>query len=372
MFLNRRLFAVMHKEFIHIINDKMTLIVVILLPIFQLIIFGYALNMELQTIQMQVVDMDHSISSRHLIEEFQGSQYFEVTVTNNSIPITEEMFLSGKTKAIFIIPQGFSVYAQRKALTDVQLLIDASDPNAANLVRIYCMGVVNSFNAKYRMNSNQQQGLPFNVSHSIWYNPDLKSSYFFVPGILAMLLVMISALLTSITLAREKELGTMEQILVSPIQSGELIIGKVMPYILLAFLDACLVLGVGMLLFHVPFIGSFILCAFLTLLYIITALSLGILISTIAKSQQTALMFALVATLLPTLMLSGFIFPIRSMPIILQSLSYLVPAKYFLMIIRGILIKGNTLSELYYPAAFLVIMSSFMLTLAWKRFKTHS
>ncbi len=376
MLFNRRMFAVMHKEFIHIINDKMTLAVVILLPIFQLIIFGYALNMELQTVQMQVIDMEHSMASKQLIEEFQGSKYFHVIMTQDPISVVEQTFLSGKTNAILIIPKDFSESFQRIALTDVQLLIDASDPNAANLVKIYSLGVINSFNSKYRLKSvlqpSIQPELPFSISHSVWYNPDLKSSYFFVPGILAMLLVMISALLTSIALAREKELGTMEQILVSPIRSEEIIFGKVMPYILLAFLDACLVLCVGIFLFQVPFNGSLILCVFLTLLYIITALSLGILISTIAKSQQTALMFALVATLLPTLMLSGFIFPIRSMPVILQGMSYFVPARYFLMIIRGILIKGNTLAELSFPAICLVIMSSFMLTIAWKRFKTHS
>ena len=163
----------------------------------------------------------------------------------------------------------------------------------------------------------------------------------------------------------------MEQILVSPIRSWEIIIGKVVPYVLLAFIDACLVLVIGMLLFHTPFQGSVIDCAVLTLLYIITALSLGILISTIAQTQQTALMFALALTLLPTLMLSGFIFPIRSMPFLLQVISYIVPAKYYLMIIRGIMIKGNSLSELYIPAIFLLIMSVGMLSIAWKRFKTH-
>jgi ABC-2 type transport system permease protein len=377
MIWNSRIFAVMHKEFIHIINDKITLGVVILLPIFQLIIFGYALNMELQNVQLQIIDQDHSIASHNFSEEFSHNKYFTVSLNPKPIMEAYNEFLSGKTKAILIIPKDFSSDIKRRSVTDVQLLIDSSDPNAASLVRIYSLAVVNSFNTKYGMKNNglntvPRTVLPFKISHSVWYNPDLKSSYFFVPGLLAMLLVMISALLTSIALTREKELGTMEQILVSPIRSGEIIFGKVLPYILLAFLDACLVLVVGIFLFHIPFNGSIFLCALLTILYIITALSLGILISTIAKSQQTALMFALVATLLPTIMLSGFIFPIRSMPIILQGISYLVPARYFLMIVRGILIKGNTLNELYGQAIFLFIMSSFMLSVAWKRFKTHS
>jgi ABC-2 type transport system permease protein len=371
MIFNHRFIAVIHKEFIHIINDKMTLLIVILLPVFQLIIFGYALNMELQTVQMQVIDMDNSIASQHLIDEFSHSKYFQVTINQNLLSRTEEAFLSGKSKAILLIPQNFSINTKRKTFTDVQLLIDASDPNAASLVKLYSLGVINTYNARYGLLSAMKSSLPFQVSHSVWYNPDLKSSFFFVPGILAMLLVMISALLTSIALTREKELGTMEQILVSPIRSGEIIFGKVTPYILLSFLDACLVLGIGMMLFHIPFHGSIILCALLTLLYIVTALSLGILISTIAQTQQAALMMALMITLLPTIMLSGFIYPIHSMPVLLQWVSSIVPAQYFLMIIRGILIKGNTLAELYFPTIVLLFMSIVMLSVAWKRFKTH-
>jgi ABC-2 type transport system permease protein len=193
-----------------------------------------------------------------------------------------------------------------------------------------------------------------------------------VPGILAIILVMISALLTSITITREKELGTMEQILVSPISSGEIILGKVIPYILLASFDALLVLGLGILLFGIPFTGSILLFVFLTMLYIFTSLSLGILISTVTQNQQTAMMFAIAITLLPTLMLSGFIFPVLAMPKLLQYVSYIVPAKYYLMIVRGILIKGNGLAELWHPALFLAVMAFFMLIIAWKKFRTHS
>jgi len=365
--LNSRVFAVMKKEFIHILNDKMTLMIVIMLPILQLIIFGYALNMEIQHIDMQVIDYDRTISSNSLIDEFSHSSYFHVESNTSFISNIERYLYSGKAKAILIIPKDFSEMLKRDSQISVQLLIDASDPNSANLIKIYCQAVLSKYNIKH----GNIYTMPFTVSHSVWYNPDLKSSYFFVPGILAMLLVMISALLTSIAITREKELGTMEQILVSPIRSWEIIIGKVVPYILLAFIDACLVLLVGMLLFHIPFQGSVLDCTILTLLYIITALSLGILISTIAQTQQTALMFALAITLLPTIMLSGFIFPIRSMPLLLQAVSYIVPAKYYLMIIRGIMIKGNSLSELYVQAIFLLVMSVGMLSIAWKRFKTH-
>jgi len=196
----------------------------------------------------------------------------------------------------------------------------------------------------------------------------MKSTYFFVPGLVALILVMISALLTSITLTREKETGTMEQILVSPVKPIEIIVGKVLPYIFLAFLDGLMILLIGIFLFDVPFSGSYLLLMFLATLYIIVALSLGLMISATVKTQQVAMMIAISATLLPTVMLSGFIFPIESMPDVLQYVTYLVPAKYFIVIIRGIMLKSNTLFELTTQAAFLFVLAAVLLRRALHKF----
>lgn len=362
-----RIVSISRKEFLHIIRDPRTLMIVILMPVIQLVMFGYALNLEIQKVELAVVDYDHSPQSRQLIEQFSGSRFFEVFPYQGSLAEAENLFLERQARVILIIPQDFARKLARTPVTPVQILVDAVDPNAATLIRNYCSQVIVQFN----QNHGAQIPPPFGVRPTIWFNPDLKSAYFFVPGILALLLVMISALLTSITITREKELGTMEQILVSPVRPYEIIAGKVIPYIFLAFLDGSLILVLGILLFHVPFVGSLPLLALLTMLYIITALSLGLMISTIAKTQQVAMMAAVMVTLLPTVMISGFIFPIASMPRLLQLISYIIPARYFLFIVRGIMLKGNTAMQLMEPILFLATMSSVLLLISWKKFSVN-
>ncbi len=362
-----RLLSIARKEFLHIIRDPRTLMIIFIMPVIQLVMFGYALNMEIQRVDLAVVDYDRTLHSRRLVEQFEGSKFFQVFAHTAPLANVEELFLSRKARVILIISQDFGKAWQRSVSAPVQILVDASDPNAATIIRNYCNQVIQLFNQQY----GGQIPLPFEVRSAIWFNPDMKSTYFFVPGILALLLVMISALLTSITISREKELGTMEQILVSPVRPYEIILGKVIPYVFLAFMDGALILLIGAFLFEVPFIGSLPLLALLTTLYIITALSLGLMISTIAKTQQVAMMIAVIATLLPTVMLSGFIFPIASMPELLQWLSYIIPAKYYLVIVRGIMLKGNTVSQLLNQVFFLGAMSLVLLTASWRKFSVN-
>lgn len=362
-----RLLSISRKEFLHIIRDPRTLAIVFLMPVIQLVMFGYALNMEIQRVDVAVIDYDQSLHSRHLVEQFKGSKFFHAFFFDGTPEQAEEMFLTREARVIMIIPQDFGKKMFRNIYTPVQIIIDASDPNAAVNIQNYCNQVFLMFNQQY----GSQIPLPFEVRSSIWFNPDLKSVYFFVPGILALLLVMISALLTSITITREKETGTMEQILVSPVRPYEIILGKVIPYIFLAFMDASVILLIGIFLFDVPFIGSLFLLALLTTLYIITALSLGLMISTITKTQQVAMMFAVMITLLPTVMISGFIFPIASMPKLLQLISYIIPAKYYLVIVRGIMLKGNTIGQLLTPTVFLTIMSAILLIVSWRKFSVN-
>jgi len=331
------------------------------MPIIQLVIFGYAMNMELKQIKLAVYDHSQSTLSRQLIQNFSATETFHVSYPDTPESNLNNLFFSRRYSAALIIPYDFEQDLVRDKKAQVQLIIDASDPNAATLIKTYCTAVIGRFNKLEKVS-------PIDNRTNVLYNPDMKSAYFFVPGLIAMILVMISALLTSIAITREKELGTMEQILVSPIRSHEIVIGKVLPYIVLALMDALFILVVGMALFGVPFQGSFIVFLIFTLLYVLTALSLGLLISTVAPSQQAAMMMAITVTMLPTMMLSGFIFPIASMPKFLQLITWLVPAKYYLQIIRGIMLKGNNFSQLLQPMLALMIMTVGMLSLAVRRF----
>lgn len=365
--VQNRIVAIAKKEFLHILNDKRSLMIIIAMPIIMLILYGYALNMEIENVELAVIDNDRSTLSQNLIDEFRGSSFFKVFYHTGPFSELEELFMRREARAILIIDKHFSRNHQRQATTPVQIILDGSDPNAATLIRSYCAGIILSFNSKY----GGTLPVPFDIKPRIWYNPDFKSSYFFIPGLIALILIMISALLTSITITREKELGTLEQILVSPVKPHDIILGKVLPYIFLALLDGFLILILGMFMFDVPFKGSYLLLTLLSLLYILTSLSFGLMISTIVNTQQVAMMIAVAATLLPTIMLSGFIFPINSMPVILQYISYIVPAKYYIVIIRGILLKGNSVMQLLPQTAFLGILTLILLRNAVHRFSTN-
>jgi len=360
--MSKRIPAIIFKEVHHILRDPRTLMIVILMPILQLVIFGYAMNMELKSIRLGIYNQNRSAVSRAFIESFYATDNFAPILMQENPENLNTRFFERRLHAAIIIPSYFDTDLENNKLTTLQLIVDASDPNAATMIKNYCLAVVNMQNLA---------GLsePMKIQTSILYNPDQKSAYFFVPGLIAMILVMISALLTSIAITKEKELGTMEQILVSPISAHEIVIGKVLPYIAIAFVDALLILGLGMTVFGVPFYGSFGVFIVFTLLYVLMALSLGLMISTVAKSQQAAMMFAITITMLPTMMLSGFIFPIASMPKLLQLVTWLVPAKYYLQIIRGIMLKDNTFSQLIQPALILLLMTLVLLTIAIRRFK---
>lgn len=360
-----RMLAIARKEFLHILHDPRSLVIIFLMPLFQLVMFGYALNLEIKEVELAVVDYSHTNASRHLVEQFSGNGFFSVFYYTGRFEDLESLFLDRKARAILIIDADFAKNLQNRNVTPVQMLIDASDPNAATLIRNYCNQVILRFNDRHGANIPA----PFGVESTIWFNPDMKSAYFFVPGLLALLLVMVCALLTSITITREKEMGTMEQILVSPVRAHEIIIGKVLPYVLISLLIGLLIVVLGMVLFHVPFRGSYLLLTLLSLVYIVTALSVGIMISTITQTQQVAMMLALVATLLPTIVLSGFIFPIASMPLPLQILSNVIPAKFYLHIARGIMLKGNTFMQLLQPTLVLLFMTAVMLLIAKRKFR---
>jgi ABC-2 type transport system permease protein len=359
--------AVARKEFLHVVYDPRTLLIVFLMPVIQLLMFGYAMNLEVQHVDMAVLDLARTSESRALVQQFTGSRFFHPFYFDGPASGIEGLFKAEKARLALVIPSDFDRQLHGKAVIPLQFVIDASDANAAAFVKNYCTQVL----ADYNQSRGVELPVPFEVRSAVLFNPHLKSSHFFVPGLMAMILMMISALLTSVAITREKETGTMEQILVSPIRPQQIVVGKVIPYVTLAFLDALLILLVGLVVFHVPFMGSVALFLLLTILYVFTALSLGLMISTFARSQQVAMMVAQVATILPTMMLSGLIFPIASMPKALQAVTYLVPARYYLLIVRGVMLKGSRASQLVEPTAFLAVVAVVLLTLSVRRFSMN-
>ncbi|MDZ7372696.1 MAG: ABC transporter permease [candidate division KSB1 bacterium] len=359
-----RIWALARKEFYHIARDYRTLAIVVLMPIVQLVMFGYALNLEIQRVDLGVVDHARNRWSRDLIARFEGSKLFHLRPGPDLPEQVDHLFRARRVQAVLVIPARFGEDLEQRGSSPVQLLVDSSDPNAATLIRDYVRRITLSFSTQ-----GYTAPQPIDFRPTILFNPDMKSAYFFVPGIIALVLVMISALLTSITITREKETGTIEMLLASPVRPHEIVLGKVLPYVGLAFVDAVFILSVGVLLFGVPFRGDPLLLLLLTVVYVTTGLSLGLILSTLARTQQVAMIMAMVITLLPTLMLSGLIFPIASMPRWLQLLTYIVPARYYLLIVRGILLKGSAFAQLVQPSLVLAGTSMFLLALSARRLK---
>jgi ABC-2 type transport system permease protein len=279
----------------------------------------------------------------------------------------EALFQRRRARCILVLPHDFARSIEQSVETNVQLLIDASDPNAANYIQKYLLQIAAEYNAA----RNPTLSMPLRLEPRLLYNPDLRAEYFFVPGLIAVIILLISALLTSIAIVREKEVGTMEQILVSPAHPLQIILGKVVPFVVLGFVDSVLILLIGHLWFAVPIHGSVVFLAAALILYIFTGLSFGLLISTVAGTQRVAMMATLLATILPTIMLSGFIFPIPSMPIVFQYISRLMPATHFLKIIRGIMLKGNGPADLISPLAFLLAISIVLVSVSVRKFSTR-
>jgi ABC-2 type transport system permease protein len=356
------------KETRHILRDPRSLSVAILMPILMTLFFGYVINLDPKNIELAVLDFERTPESRELVEKFYLSGHFKKPVSVPTLSDPEKTLRSGAVNAVLTIKPGFTKALTNLSHYELGLLVDGSDVTISSaavnyssiLLRNYLMGKL-----PYGM---ELSGVV--ISPQVLYNSDLKSSHFFVPGMIAIFLMMISALLTSITIAREKEAGTLEQLLTSPVSPQQIIIGKVLPYIALALLDTMLVLVFALINFGVPFVGSFLLLLLFATIYLVTALSLGILISTLVSTQQVAMMAALFTTVLPSVMLSGFIFEIKNMPKTLQLISSLVPAKYFILIIRGIMLKGSDITVLWTEAVSLIVITVVLLTVATRKFQS--
>lgn len=354
------------KEIYHILRDPRSLLIVFAMPIMMTFLYGYAINLDVEHITLAVIDQDRTAVSRGLTGRFYNSAYFSPPNQPSDLTDPEKLLRSTKAAAVLLIKNGFAENLQRNQPFTLGLTVDGSDNALSAAVQAYTSQIVSNFLLDRLPEGYTLPGI--NISLQVLYNPDLKSSHFFVPGLVAIILMMISALLTSITIAREKETGTMEQLLTAPVKGYQILLGKLIPYIFIAFIDGTLILVFAKFIFDVPFVGSHLLLLLFGFLYVTASLSIGILISAIVKTQQLAMMFAMTLTMLPSVMLSGFIFPLKNMPVFLQLLSYIIPARYFLDVIRGIMLKGTTLYMLFFEGLLLILLMTILITLAIKRF----
>ena len=370
-----RILPLMRKENLHILRDPRSLYLAIGLPVIMVILFGYAITLDVSHVHLGIIDQDSTSLSRDLIFRLGASDYFDIIYQSNSFSGSEKLLDDGRVKILIGIPSGFSKDLMRGKNIPLQLLIDGSDNNTAQIALGYISSIVRTFSSKIILDKLNKHGPapegipPMDVEPTVWFNPDLRSTNFIVPGLIALIMMVLSAMLTSLTIAREWENGTMEQLISSPAKPIEIITGKLIPYFVLGMFQTLLIILIGTLLFRVPLKGNLLFLFFITAVFLVCGLGIGLLISTVTKSQQLAFMISVIFTLLPSFLLSGFIFSISSMPKIIQIISYLVPAKYFLTVLRGIFLKGNGLAVLWPEVVPLILLASLVIMACVKRLK---
>ncbi|MDQ3018960.1 MAG: ABC transporter permease [Bacteroidota bacterium] len=368
-----KILSISKKEFWQISRDKRTLIIIFGLPVFLLILFGYAITLDVNTIKLGIYDKDKTEASRDFINNFIGSSFFKIISYAESDKEVNELLDRGIVQCVVVVPTDFSKDLASKVNIKIQFLIDGVDANTASIILNYVNAATRFYSQSYTKEFLAVKGIkpyqPINLEPQFWYNKDLNTTQFFIPGLIAMLLIIISVILTSISLVREKELGTIEQIRVSPVTSLELIFGKIIPYLIISLLIAYSILFIGYILFGVEVKGSHLFLFLGTICYLMATLSMGVFISTIAESQQVAFQMAQLISQLPTVILSGFIFPIESMPWPVQILSNFTPAKFYIIILRDILIKGVDFEAYKMQMVYLVIFAGVLIAIAALRTK---
>lgn len=355
------------KEFYHIFRDRRSLFILFGMPIVQIMLFGFAITNEINNVNIAILDHSKDATTQEIINKIASSKYFSVQDYIENEAAIETSFKKGNIKAVLVFEKDFSKKLTKENNATVQVIADATDPNTANTISNYTNAILQT----YQKELNASTKVPYQIQPKtrMIYNPELKSVFMFVPGVMTIILMLVSAMMTSISITREKELGTMEVLLVSPLKPILVIVGKVVPYIFLSVINATIIILLGIFVFKMPIEGSLFLLGLESVLFIITSLSLGILISTIANSQQTAMMISLMALMLPTILLSGFIFPITSMPMVLQVISNAIPAKWFIIILKGVMLKGVGLEFIWKETMILLGMTLFFIALSVKKYK---
>ncbi len=361
----KRTRAIAKKEFKHLFRDIRMLLILLLFPVFLLGVFGYAVNFDVHHIKIVVYDEENSKVSREFISSLTKSTYFDLVGYISNDSQIKEILNEKKAQCVVVIPKDFSRKFYSKQEAKIQYLIDGVDGNSANIIQFYSMAATQALNAKLTTEVLSKTGVksfvPIDFRPIFWFNPDLKSTRFFIPGLIAMILIITAAVSVSLSLVREKERETIEQINVSSIKSSELLIGKTLPYVLLALVNAAMILIAGYILFDVVVKGSYPLLFLSTLIFLIASTSIGILVSVVSDSQQVAFSIATMVTMLPSFILSGFVFPIESMPAIIQVITNITPAKFFINVLRAIVLRGVGVFAIWDQLLYLILYASILL-----------
>jgi ABC-2 type transport system permease protein len=361
-----RLWALVKKEFIHIRRDPRSLAMAFLMPLILLILFGYAITMDIKTLNLAVYDQDKSAASRDYLEGFRASGYFTVVAAAESYGEARGLLDRGRAQLALVIPTHFARDLKQGKAAQVQLLADGSDANTATIALGYAEGVTSRFSAA-RLGTKIELAVDNRLR--VWYNPELKSRWFIIPGLIAVIMTVITALLTSLTVSREWESGTMEQLIATPVRPVELFLGKMAPYFAIGVADVLFSVAMGVWVFGVPLRGSFLFLLWVTAMFLVGGLSLGILVSTVAKSQLVASQLAMVATFLPAFLLSGFLYSIDNMPRLLQLVTHVVQARYYVEVLKNIFLKASPPWFLLNELAFLGLFAVVVFAVALRKFK---
>jgi ABC-2 type transport system permease protein len=369
-----RLYAIFRKECLHIIRDPRSLLAALAVPLLLLLMFGYALTLDVDRVPTAIWDQDHSPQSRALIERFRGSTYFDITEYTDSYKPVERGIDQSRLMLAVVIPHDFAKHIMERKQADVQVLLDGSDSNTASLALSYADAVVQSYGLELRDRVAQEKGMggvkpPVEPVVRVLYNNDMKSRNYIVPGLIAVILMIISALLTSLTIAREWESGTMEQLLSTPVRPLELLLGKLGAFFVLGLVDALIAIVVGVFVFRVPLHGNPLFLFATSCLFLFGALCWGIFISTVTRSQLIAFQMSMLSSFLPAFLLSGFVYSIENMPTVIQVFTYVVPSRYFVTIVKGIFLKGAGLSILWLEVLMLVIYALVLLVVATRKLR---
>jgi len=371
----QRIKAVAKKEFLHVIRDPRSLGMGIAIPMLLLFLFGYALTLDVDRVPLIVWDQSASHESRELVSHFSGSRFFSLRSYTDNYRAIEQAIDTRDAVIALIIPTDFARRVASGRKTSVQVLLDGSDPNTATFALGYAQSIISGYSQEIvlrqirRSTGTEPRLAQLEVRPRVWFNTDMVSRNYLFPGLIAVIMMIIAALLTSLTVAREWESGTMEQLISTPLRGPELILGKLIPYFAIGILDLVLSVLVGEFVFAIPLRGSLLLLFGLSLVFLTGALSLGILISIVTKSQLVASQLALVVTMLPAFLLSGFIFPIENMPAPIQAITHIVTARYFVSILRGIYLKDVGLGVMAGPVALLVVFAVVVLALSVRKFR---
>ncbi|HUR32747.1 MAG TPA: ABC transporter permease [Vicinamibacterales bacterium] len=365
----RKALSVGRKEVRQILRDRRSLMVLLFVPAFFLLVYGYALNWDIRHVRLAVEDRDRSAASRSLVSAFVNSGYFDLVADVRSPAQITDLMNHGAARAVVVIPVGLQRDLLAGRTVPVQLLLDGDNANTATTVMSYALTILQSESAKYQLVPGPVAGPPVSATARVWYNPQLRSALFLVPGLIAYIVMITSVVSTSLSIVREKERGTMEQVRMAPLDAASFVLGKTIPYYVISLLSALTILLVAMVLFGLPMRGSWLVLLVAISLYLVGALGLGLLVSSIADTQQVAFQIGVLASFLPTLMLSGFIFPIASMPAFLRGVTYVVPARYFLVALRAIVLKGVGLPVIWPQLLALAAYSTVVLLLASLRLR---